>query len=169
MAITVQHKKEALGQAYIRAVIAKACYNIGKSDWDYGFDGTIKDVIDRGGRYVENGFGLDFQLKSSCDVDFQDGKVIYNLESKNYNDLATESTMLPHILVLYVLPANEHDWLNVSYEDLTMKKCAWWYSLEGQPFTDNTSTKRIAIPYTQVFSPETLIELIEKVKGGQKL
>ncbi len=169
MAITVQHKKEALGQAYVRAVIAKAGYNFGKSEFDYCFDGTIKDVIDRGGRYFENGFGLNFQLKSSCDVVFQDGKVIYDLECKNYNDLVFEKTMLPKILVLFVLPVEELDWLNVSPEYLTMKKCAWWCSLEGLPPTENTSTKRISIPDDQVFSPEALIALMEKVKGGQKL
>lgn len=169
MAITVQHQKEALGQAYVRAVIAKAGYNLGKSEFDYGFDGTIKDVVNRGGRYVENGFGLHFQLKSSCDVCFQDGNVIYDLECKNYNDLVIESTMLPNILVLFVLPEGEPDWLNISTENMTMKKCAWWCSLEGLPSTNNTSTKRITIPDGQVFSPEALTALVEKVKGGQRL
>ena len=42
MSITVQHQKEALGQAYVRAVIAKAGFNFGKSEHDYGYDGTIK-------------------------------------------------------------------------------------------------------------------------------
>lgn len=68
MSITVQHQKEALGQAYVRAVIAKAGFNFGKSEHDYGYDGTIKEVVNRGGRYVESCFGINFQLKSSCDV-----------------------------------------------------------------------------------------------------
>lgn len=87
MSITVQHQKEALGQAYVRAVIAKAGFNFGKSEHDYGYDGTIKEVVNRGGRYVESCFGINFQLKSSCDVTFENGHVVYDLESKNYNDL----------------------------------------------------------------------------------
>lgn len=169
MGITIQHRKEALGQAYVRAVIAKAGYNFGKSDVDYGFDGTIKDVVDRGGRYFENGFGLNFQLKSSCDVSFQGDEIIYDLESKNYNDLVIETTMLPNILILFVLPEAESDWLECTMEQMVIKKCAWWCSLEGLPPTANSETKRIKIPESQMFSPDELHRLMEKVKGGYKL
>ena len=109
MSITVQHQKEALGQAYVRAVIAKAGFNFGKSEHDYGYDGTIKEVVNRGGRYVESCFGINFQLKSSCDVTFENGHVVYDLESKNYNDLVEESSMLPNILILLALPTDSND------------------------------------------------------------
>ena len=169
MAITVQHQKEALGQAYVRAVIAKAGFNFGKNEFDYGIDGTIKDVINRNGRYVDGCFGINFQLKSSSNVSFEDGCVIYDLESKNYNDLVEESSMLPNILILFVLPADNSDWLSVTADQLIMKQCAWWCSLEGQEPTKNQATKRITIPDGQIFSPTTLINLMEKVKGGEKL
>ena len=139
MPITVQHQKEALSQAYVRAVIAKAGFNFGKTDFDYGIDGTIKDVINRDGRYVDSCFGINFQLKSSCDVIFENGLVIYDLESKNYNDLVAESSMLPNILILLVLPLNSDEWLEVTAEQLVIKKCAWWCSLEGQEPTTNQS------------------------------
>lgn len=60
MSITIQHKKEALGQAYIRAVIAKAGFNFSKSELDYAFDGTIKEVVSHDGRYYESGMGINF-------------------------------------------------------------------------------------------------------------
>lgn len=169
MSITVQHQKEALGQAYVRAVIAKAGFNFGKTDFDYGIDGTIKEVINRNGRYVDSCFGINFQLKSSSDVSFENGCVIYDLESKNYNDLVEESSMLPNILILFVLPTDNDDWLSVTIDQLTMKQCAWWCSLEGLEPTENQATKRISIPDCQIFSPATLIDLMEKVKGGRKL
>ena len=121
MSITVQHQKEALGQAYVRAVIAKAGFNFGKSEHDYGYDGTIKEVVNRGGRYVESCFGINFQLKSSCDVTFENGHVVYDLESKNYNDLVEESSMLPNILILLALPTDSNDWLEVTADQLIMK------------------------------------------------
>jgi len=168
--ITVQHRKEALGQAYVRAVVAKAGYNFGgKSDYDYGFDGTIKEVVTRNGRYVENGFGLNFQLKSSCDVSYRDGKIIYDLESKNYNDLTMERTTFPNILILFALPEDETVWLDLSAERLIIRNCAWWYSLEGQLPTTNLETKRIKIPEQQIFSPDELRKLMENVKGGIEL
>lgn len=169
MSITAEHQKEALGQAYVRAVIAKAGFNFGKTEFDYGFDGTIKDVINRDGRYVDSGFGINFQLKSSWDVTFKNGNVEYDLESKNYNDLVTETSMLPNILILFVLPANRDEWLEITSDQLVMKRCAWWCSLEGQAQTKNKATKKIAIPDCQIFSPDALIELMEKVKGGEKL
>lgn len=169
MPITIQHKKEALGQAYVHAVIANAGFNFGKSEFDYGFDGTIKDVVNRKGRFCETCFGLNFQLKSSSDVTFEDDYLVYDLESKNYNDLIIESTMLPNILILFVLPPEEAEWVDVDYDRLVIRQCAWWCSLEGLPATDNEATKRIRIPIHQVFSPETLLELMDKVKGGQKL
>ena len=169
MSITVQHQKEALGQAYVRAVIAKAGFNFGKSEHDYGYDGTIKEVVNRGGRYVESCFGINFQLKSSCDVTFENGHVVYDLESKNYNDLVEESSMLPNILILLALPTDSNDWLEVTADQLIMKRCAWWCSLEGQEPTTNQTTKRIFIPDGQILSPAALIGLMEKVKGGKKL
>lgn len=168
--ITIQHKKEALGHAYVRAVVAKAGYNFGgRSDFDYGFDGTIKDVINRNGRYFESGFGLGFQLKSSCDVSYQDGMVLYDLESKNYNDLVMERTSFPNILILFVLPEDESIWLDFSPDRLIIQRCAWWCSLEGQPPTPNISSKRIKIPEQQVFSPDELQKMMENVKGGVEL
>lgn len=169
MSITIQHKKEALGQAYVRAVIAKAGFNLGKSDFDYGFDGTIKDVANRSGRYFETGYGLNFQLKSSCDVTFEGDYLVYDLESKNYNDLVIETTMLPNILILFVLPQDEDTWVSVDRDKLTIRQCAWWCSLEGLPSTENKTAKRIRIPIGQIFSPDALVDLMNKVKGGTKL
>ena len=97
------------------------------------------------------------------------GEIIYDLESKNYNDLVIENTSFPSILILFVLPEDEDAWLDASDERLIIRKCAWWYSLEGQPPTTNLGTKRIKIPENQVFSPEALHKLMENVKGGHKL
>lgn len=169
MSITPQHQKEALSKAYIRAVIAQAGFNIGFEEFDYGIDGTIKDVIDRNGRYCDTGFGINFQLKSSSNVVFEQGHLVYDLESKNYNDLVAESYALPNILILFVLPSNNTDRLSVSSEQLVIRKCAWWCSLEGQKPTTNQATKRIAIPEEQIFSPESLCMLMKKVKEGEKL
>ncbi len=169
MPITIPHQKEALSEAYARAVVAKAGFNIGTTMFDYGVDGIIKDVINRGGRFVESGFGINFQLKSSCDVIFRDGEVIYDLESKNYNDLVAETSMLPNILILLALPQNSDEWLTVTADQLIIKKCAWWCSLEGKEPTTNETTKRISIPDCQIFSPTALVDLMNKVKGGEKL
>ena len=169
MAITEQHRKEDLGQAYVRAVIAKAGFNYGRDEHDYGFDGAIKEVTNVNGRYCSTGFGINYQLKSSCDAFFQGEYVVYDLESKNYNDLVTYTTTFPNILVLFALPHNENEWLSVTESELTIRQCAWWCSLTGKPTTDNKATKRICIQKRQLFTPEELILLMDKVKGGMQL
>lgn len=169
MPITVQHQKESLGQAYVRAVVAKSGYSIAVSEHDYGVDGLIKDVINRGGRYFETGFGINFQLKSSVAVNFEKEYLVYDLESKNYNDLVYQTKMLPNILVLFVMPREKELWLRVEQEQLSIRHCAWWCSLAGLEPTDNIESQRIRIPIHQVLNPENLIGLMDKVKGGQQL
>lgn len=169
MGMPITDKKEALGQAYVRAIVAKAGYNIAHSEKDFGLDGTIKDVTPKNGRYHETGFTIEYQLKSSCNVTFENEELVYDLESKNYNDLAEWDGNCPGILILFVLPEKEDEWISFGNDGLLIRRCAWWYCPKGQPATDNTSTKRIRIPKTQVFSPETLEMLMEKVKRGEAL
>ena len=169
MSITVPHQKESIGQAYVRAVVAKAGFNIAISEHDYAVDGLIKDVANRGNRYFETGFGINFQLKSSVKVTFEDDYVVYDLESKTYNDLVYETKMLPNILILFVMPRDEAQWISVDQTQLAIRHCAWWCSLVGLEPTENAERIRIRIPISQVFSPENLINLMDKVKGGQSL
>ncbi len=169
MGMPENDKKEALGQAYVRAVVAKAGYNIARSDKDFGLDGTIKDIQVRNNRFYETGFGIEYQLKSSSNVYFEDDQIVYDLESNNYNDLATWSGTNPGILMLLVLPNDENEWLDFTKDRLKIRRCAWWCSLEGSLPTDNIATKRIRIPQGQVFSPESLEAMMHTVRGGSRL
>ncbi len=170
MAITVQHKKESLGQAYVRTIVAKAGFNIAVSEHDYGIDGSIKDVKEiRAGRYFETGIGINFQLKSSSNITFEDDFLVYDLESKAYNDLVYEDTVFPNILILFVMPPDENEWVSVERERLQIKQFALWHSLKGLPQTDNDARKRIRIPLGQILTPDNLSSLMDKVKGDQPL
>lgn len=169
MPITNQHRQEDLGQAYVSAVAAKAGFNLSYDKHDYGYDGTVKDVANRGGRFVNTGFGFDYQLKSSANVTFNADCLVYDLESKNYNDLSTEEGLFPKVLILFVLPKDETEWLTVTPNEMVVKRCAWWCSLKGLPKTENEAKKRISIPIAQIFTPSAAIEIMERVKGGHEL
>ena len=84
------------------------------------------------------------------------------------NDLVYETTMLPNILVLFVLPHDEQLWLNVDREHLSIRHCAWWCSLAGLAPTQNSESKRIRIPIEQVFDPSNLIKMMDNLKGGNR-
>ena len=164
MSLPITLKKESLSEAYVRAIVAKAGYNFGKYDHDMGIDGVIKDVKEINGAFRAIGFGIEFQLKSTWDVTFENGELVYDLEVKNYNDLASWEGGNPAILILFVMPRDENLWVDFSNERLVIRQCAWWCSLQGLKVTDNGYKKRIRIPETQVFSPEELEKLMDKVR-----
>ncbi len=169
MGLPITLKKEALSEAYVRAVVAKAGYNFGKYDHDMGIDGIIKDVREINGGYRAVGFGIEFQLKSSWTVTFENGDLVYDLEVKNYNDLISWDGSNPAILILFVMPSDENEWLDSSEQRLEIRHCAWWCSLDGLPRSTNSSTQRIRIPKAQVFSPIELEKLMDKVRNGDAL
>lgn len=164
MGLPITFKKEALSEAYVRAVVAKAGFNFGSYGHDMGIDGIIKDVKEINGGFRASGFGIEFQLKSTCDVTFENGELVYDLEAKNYNDLVSWEGGNPAILILFVMPNDENQWVDFTKEHLVIRQCAWWCSLAGLPVTDNEYTKRIRIPESQVFSPEELEKMMDKVR-----
>lgn len=164
--LTTQHIQEDLSAAYAVAVGARAGVNTHFSRRDYGVDGSFNEVISRNGRRVESGFAVDFQLKASKLWDLKEGKIAYDLEAKTYNDLvARETRATPLVLILLCLPENESDWLDISTNQLIMKRCCFWSRLDGEP-TENRASKRIFIPQEQLLTPEAVKQLIESVRTG---
>jgi hypothetical protein len=142
-----------------------------KGDLDYGMDGTFACVKIRQengkSRRVEDGYNLDFQLKASINVDFEEEAVKYNLEVKNYNDLIDEEIGTPRILILYMLPQDKKKWINVNFDGMLLKGPAWWCILNGEPASSNLHTKTIRIPRSQLLTIDSLTELMNKVRKGE--
>ncbi len=64
--------------------------------------------------------------------------------------------------MVFILPVNKEDWINISDEELIVKKCAYWYLPKDKNIeTNNTSTKRIEIYKDNLFSIHTLPNLID--------
>lgn len=172
--MTEQHIKEQLSRAFVRAISANAGFILRKYEVDYGLDGKFSDVVyeeDCTGhkRYSENGFGIDFQLKATTNIVPKDGYLIYDLEAKNYNDLVKTCVGTPRILIVYSMPKDRNQWLEISQQAIILKKCAWWCSLKGLPSTKNNIKKRIKIPDSQLLTTQELSRLINLVKGGAEL
>jgi hypothetical protein len=166
--LTDQHIAEDLSRAYVQAVAAKAGVNLSTRVHDYGVDGTFHPIRIIGGRRVEAGFPLDFQLKASKNWAISEDHVVYDLEAKTYNDLVVRkraSGAALCILILLCLPENPQEWLDLDEERLLLRKCCYWEYLKGDP-SENTQTVRIRIPTAQRLSPESLLALLERVKGG---
>jgi hypothetical protein len=170
--LTEEHIKEGLSKSYVSAIANKAGLNceINGREFDYGIDGSIIDVkIMSGGRRCESGFKIDFQLKSSINIEVKEDEVIYSLSAKNYNDLVDDEVGTPRILILYSLPEYSEEWVTVTEENLVMKNCAWWCSLYGNKPTTNTSSVNIHIPRKQILTVDEVKRLMTLVKEGEQI
>jgi hypothetical protein len=169
--MTEQHIKEQISRAYAKAIAASVGIILREYDIDYGLDGRFSDVeydVERR-RYMENGFGIDFQIKATTNVIHRDDKVLYDLDVKNYRDLIKTAIGTPRILIVYSMPKKSDEWITVSDEDTILRRCAWWCSLKGFDDTENDETKRIELPVSQRLTPSELQRLIERVKEGADL
>jgi hypothetical protein len=165
--ITVQHTQECISVAYVHAVAGMAGVNYkGTATHDYGVDGVLSPVKILNKRRVESGFQIDFQLKSSTNWQENSTEIYYDIESKTYNDLVQrEKRATPLILLLLCLPKDKDEWVCWNDECVVLRRMCYWAKLCGTP-TSNTSTKRIAIPKHQIFTPESLVEILSLVSRG---
>lgn len=152
--ITEQHIQEGLSRSYIQAVAGIAGVNLlADREFDYGFDGTFRKVSFRGSRRVENSFPLDFQLKCTKNWQLDDEHIVYDLESKTYNDLVTRHPSgTGAIVILLCLPESSSDWVEVSEDYLKVQRCCYYTRLSGDPVENEKSSKRIKIPRTNILT-----------------
>lgn len=169
--LTEPHILESLSRAYVRAIAGKAGLNLSIREYDYGVDGNFDEITIRNNRRVESGFSLSFQLKASSHWQRDDNTVIYDLEAKTYNDLVIRRNFrmaVPCILILLALPPDSSQWLIYNEDEMRLRGSCYWEYLNGIP-TENRHSVRIRIPRQQRLTPESLLDLIEKVKTGEWL
>lgn len=161
MPITVQHTQESLCLAHIYALAGVAGVNYAiRHVFDYGVDGQFASVLSRGGRLITTGHPLDFQAKATINWELTDGKIVYDLEAKTYDDMVgrdtSETTLL---LILLCLPKSRTEWHEATEMATTIRHCCYWHILRGDP-CGSTSTKRVFIPATNLLTPDSLKDLL---------
>jgi uncharacterized protein DUF4365 len=169
--LSIPHCKESLSRAYVTAVVGRARHNIAWSrEYDYKVDGTIKQLVKRGDKISETGFGVDFQAKTTVDWEHDNSEVIYDLEANTYNYLIERggNGSQPCILVLLCLHKRDDQWLKISENVLELRNCIYWHQLTGD-VTTNATSQRIRIPRSNLFTPTAVTEMMNKVAAGVKL
>ena len=111
---------------------------------------------------------IKLQLKATSNAHIINEHIHFPLPMKNYNDLRARS-ITPRLLVVLCLPEYKDDWVTHSTEELILKKCAYFLNLYGFPESDNESTTTVKIPLTNIFSPETLFDLMLKTSKQEAL
>ncbi len=166
--LTEEHRKEALSRAYVQAVGAKAGVIVGIKDrgYDYGIDGSFHEVSLMNGRRTETGIALDFQLKATTCIDTREEFIYYSLDADTINLLASRTkraNVSPAILIVLSLPSQPDEWIQLSEKELILRNCCYWTFISS--LTNNLYSATVKIPRSQLFTPEALHDLLEKISN----
>lgn len=163
MPIPIEHMMERLHFAYVHAVVARAGATCQPYIQDYGSDARISAIRAKPtGGFAKTAIGFECQLKATTTWKFEDENIVYDLDADAYNKLIELEDMFG-ILILFRMPKDPLEWLEITENIFYMRHCCYWMLLTGER-TTNTSTKRIFIPTQQLFDPQAVTDLLEQVK-----
>jgi hypothetical protein len=164
--------EEDLSLAYIQAVAGRVNVDVAFTRRDMGVDGTFRQLVSYESRRCHGPFSIDFQLKASVRWDCDDAAVKYDLKADAHNMLVRRNSEYaqtlrgaPLLLLLLCMPRSQDHWIDVSEEELLLRKCCYWAMLHGSP-TQNAASVRIEIPRRQTLTPDSLLELFDRVEAG---
>lgn len=153
-------RKAELSFAYLGALCAHVGYICQRGPQPDR--GSVDATVRAGGTMSPQ---FDVQLKATAVPDRREDGLHFRLSASNHADLAEVERTSPILLVVLELPSCENDWLKCTERELALRRCAWWQSLRGAAESDQ-KTVSITIPNDQRLKPETLRELMERVRRG---
>jgi Domain of unknown function (DUF4365) len=150
----------------LHAVATAADVKVGKWDVDdESVDATL-GLPGAGGRLRLP--KLDVQLKCTSQSLLRNDGVHFPLKRKNYDDLREATPILPHILVVLVVPEPVEEWLTfVREERMCLHRHAWWMSLAGAEERAGVETPTVTLPRAQVFDVAALTGIIGRIARGE--
>jgi hypothetical protein len=158
----LKQRQEQLSHAYVQAVASAAGFSTYKPSVD---DDSIDiGILSRGSGLKLKSPRLELQLKAP----FKRNLVIangmsYQISRKNYDDLRA-AVLVPRLLVVLMLADDEQDWLHWSEEQLILRHCAFWTSLDGLPdLPIAQDDKNIRFSREKPFNVESLTALMKTI------
>lgn len=162
MDLTMQ--KEQFSLAYVHAVAACAGYGWSRRNVDD--DSVDISIHQRGTNGTVRSPQLDLQVKATAVPTTMEDRIAFPLKMKNYDDLRPENLMVPRLLVLVLVPENPAEWIEHTDEEMVMRRCGYYLSLRGRPDTDNQHTTTVHVPRGNMFSPDSLQNLMNEIALG---
>ncbi|MDF5727244.1 MAG: DUF4365 domain-containing protein [Rhizonema sp. PD38] len=167
--MSLNTQKEDFSYAYVHAVTATAGYSLQTATRrldDSGIDATITVPGKLNSKRLPR---FDIQIKSTSQDINKYSSIKYRLSIKNYDELREDDPFVPQLLILVLILDDVNDWLSQSEESLCLKQCGYWLSLRGQPPVDNLSTITVDIKRQNIFSPNALRMIMERIADGEPL
>ena len=165
--MTPFQRQEEISKAYLHAVAAKFGFAVGQWSQDHGcIDTTVGAASAVGAGHLSKP-KIDVQLKATTQVSVvHDDFISWPLEIDHYDSLRAGAS-IPHLLVVLVLPDNVDDAIEHTVEHLLIRRCAYWVNMTGMPpVAPPASSKTVRLPKSQMFSPESLRDIMAKVSQG---
>ena len=161
--LPVQAVEELISESYVCAVIASSGSVPNSIRNDYGIDLEVRRIKEIRRKRIDCGAYLALQLKASINWSLEDDYVVYDLDADALNRLVEqrEHASLPCVLILCCLPEDATTWVEACEDQLTIQKCCYYHFIE-ESLTNNSSSRRIRIPRSQLFTVDGLSH-IEKV------
>ena len=150
-------QKSRFSLSYIEAVASHAGFQVEEVRVDFdSVDGTLKADFGKRPR-------IEFQAKATARDVVRENNVHFPLSVKNYDDLRLEA-INPRILIVLVMPESIDEWINQSDEELCLRYCAYWVSLNGRPASSNQDTITVYLPLVNVFDSAQLTGMMENTE-----
>lgn len=158
--------QEEFSIAWLHAIASAAgyAYELTRVDFD-GIDATIKQRSN--GANIPNQEALAVQLKCTYSCTPRNGNLRYPLKSESYNRLSGKRVN-PRILVVLHVPRKSSDWLKHGKNQIVLRNCAYWTTLQDESQTNNKTSVTVPIPTTQQLTVGELTKLMNQLaKDGQ--
>lgn len=157
-------RQEQFANAFLITVAAVAGFTAAKPDVDHdSIDWTIASRMSRRPK-------IDIQMKSRrIDAADTDDFIRYDLKRKNYDDLILTDLFTPRLLVLVLVPPDIGSWLELTPDQLVLRRCAYWVSLAGHSPTDNETTVRVTVPRSNLLNVGSLEALMQRANDQEPL
>jgi hypothetical protein len=153
-------QQECFGDAFLLAVAAVAgCAVSFRRPDDDSIDWTLSSKLSRRPK-------IDVQMKTWTGDDGTSDPIRYPLKRKNYHNLILTDVLVPRILVVVTMPQEIGEWMELSEEQLLLRRCGYWVSLAGQPQSDNQTSVTVSVPRANVLTADSLQGLMHRINEG---
>ena len=163
-------QKEEFSYAYINSIVSAAGFSQLNQTHSMDISGVDITIQSADKPFPK----LDVQVKCTSDSDIinvKEESIVCDLPVRNYNQLIDKQRLIPLILILVWVPDNISNWVVVepNKSETIVKKCAYWISLKGENTTDNNTKIRIKIPLKNLFTPDSVKLIMNKIGRRQEL
>jgi hypothetical protein len=160
-----------LGFSYLHAIVSRvggSCAGTPPTADNMGIDVSLTFQGEFSPKPVYRTISINGQLKTTRQVLRESkGRISYSLDSKQYNKYIQPSRV-DFLLLLFVLPEDSEKWLELTPQELILRKCCYWTSLKGAPPSAGANVT-VYFLEKNLFDVDQLRAILAKLSTGERL